>query len=259
MLFNTKKSIMIAFSSLVITGTSFVGAVYAQEYRYPPADALEPPVQNVAPTTTITRQPARVNQGYPMPYPVQNFPPQRRFNPAPIYGAPGNRPMPYQPAPYGSAPIAGARPMGPGMAPPYGNPYNRNPYNNSGPFNNRPFGGGPFNNGPFGGGPFKNMGFGPFNNNSTPWETWPFGGRDSFWSRKEMPFDQQNPTDWFNPGDPKEGLAIMWDDLISSPDDLGTMPGGWYVPSVSVPNPVDLEDQMEKATKEVPDLIRIYN
>jgi len=261
MLLHPKKSIIIAFSSLVIAGTTLGGVVNAQEYRYPPADVLEQPAQQIAPAA-ITRQPARVTQGYPIPYPAQNLPQQRRFNPAP-YGAPRNAPMPYGQspygqAPYGPAPIAGARPMGPGpgVPPPYyGNPYNRGPYN-SGPFNRGPSGGGPFG----GGGPFKNMGFGPFsNNNSAPWETWPFGGRDSFWSRKDMPFDQQNPTDWFQPGDPKEGLAIMWDDLISAPDDLGTMPGGWYVPSVSVPNPVDLEDQMEKASKEIPDLIRVYN
>lgn len=248
MLFRTKKSIMIAFSSLVIAGTSLGGAVNAQEYRYPPPNALDQPVKKAAPT--VTRPAAPVRQGYPMPYPAQNMPPQNRFTPPPpVYGAPGNAPMPYGPAPYGSSPygrpMAGPAPMGPGpgMPPPYGNPYNRGPYN-SGPSNS---------------GPFKNMGFGPFNNNSAPWETWPFGGRDSFWSRKEIPFDNQNPTDWFDPGDPKEGLAIMWDDLISAPDDLGTMPGGWYVPSVSVPNPVDLEDQMEKATKEIPDLIRVYN
>ncbi len=109
-----------------------------------------------------------------------------------------------------------------------------------------------------GSGPFKNMGFGPFNGNDAPWETWPFGSKDSFWSRKEFPLKNQHPSDWFNPGDPKEGLAVMWDDLIAAPDDLGTMPGGWNVPSVRVPNPVDLEDQLEKASKEVPDLIRVY-
>ena len=109
-----------------------------------------------------------------------------------------------------------------------------------------------------GSGPFKNMGFGPFNGNDAPWETWPFGSKDSFWSRKEVPFKSVKPADWFKPDDPREGLAIMWDDLIAAPDDLGTMPGGWNVPSVRVPNPVDFEDQLEKASKEVPDLIRVY-
>ncbi|MCK5697427.1 MAG: hypothetical protein KAI02_04640, partial [Gammaproteobacteria bacterium] len=95
--------------------------------------------------------------------------------------------------------------------------------------------------------------------NNAPWEEWPFGAPDSFWNRKELPFKAQNPVDWFQPTDPKEGMAVMWDDLIAAPDDLGTMPGGWTVPSISVPNPVDLEDQLEQASKEIPDLIRIYS
>jgi hypothetical protein len=146
--------------------------------------------------------------------------------------------------PGGSNQGPGNQKSGPGSQSPYSRQYNRGP--NSG----GPFGGDNF---------FDKFGFGPFSKGGgAPWEKWPFGGKDSFWSRKESPFNNQNPSDWFQPEDPKEGLAIMWDDLISAPDDIGTMPGGWYVPSVSVPNPVDLEDQFEKASKEVPDLIRIY-
>ncbi len=139
------------------------------------------------------------------------------------------------------------------------NPYINHTYNSAPP----PYAGGPGNSyrrsGNGGNGPFKNMGFGPFNGNSAPWESWPFGNRDSFWNRKEVPFKSLKPRDWFDPGDPKEGLANMWDDLIAAPDDLGTMPGGWNVPSVSTPNPVDLEDQLQKASKQVPDIIRVYN
>ena len=185
------------------------------------------------------------------PAPMTGAGPMRPGGPAPMTGAgpmgpggpapmPGARPM----GPGGPAPMAGARPMGPGGPAPYGSPYNRGSQN-SGPFS--------------GNNPMDNFGFGPFNRDTAPWETWPFGGRDSLWNRKELPFKNQSPADWVNPGDPKEGLAIMWEDLISAPDELGEMPGGWYVPSISVPNPVDLEDQMEKASKEVPDLIRVYN
>lgn len=211
------------------------------QFQFPPANALEQISQRRAPSANqgsrpvMNTQPGRPAQNYPMPYPSQ-----RGMNPnrPPNYAARGPygpRPQPYAQGPYGNPYNQG----------PYGNPYNRGPYNN--------------NNGPFGGSPFKNFGGGPFNNNSAPWETWPLGGRDSFWSRKELPFKNQNPTDWFKPGDPKEGMAVMWDDLIAAPDDLGTMPGGWHVPAVSVPNPVDLEDQLEKASKEIPDLIRVYN
>ena len=329
MLFQHKRSILIALTSLVISGTSIGGAVNAEpltvdakQYRYPPPDALEQPKKQVTPVRPPNPavQP-RVAPGYPMPYqaqgpinrppvapygapgpyaPVQNAPmpygapmnrPPVAPAPAPMAGprpmgpapvpmagprpmgpapvpmtgprpmgpvapAPGAAPGTTAPQPMGQAPVtAGPRPMGPGpgVPPPYGNPYNRGPYGGG------PYGGGPFGGSPFGGNNFfDNFGFGPFNRNTAPWETWPFGSRDSFWSRKDFPFDNQSPTDWFDPNDPKEGLAIMWEDLISAPDDLGTMPGGWHVPSISTPNPVDLEDQMEEASKEVPDLIRIY-
>ncbi len=218
-----------------------------QQFKFPP--------QNAVPQ--YRSQSARPGQNYPMPYPSQRQAPPRS---APYSGARGQYPQ---------APVNTMRP-GPGVPPYAMNPYNRSPFQgNQGPYGNpynrgpyqAPYGN-PYNRGPYGGsnnGLFDRFGMGPFNGNSAPWETWPFGARDSFWSRKDLPFNEQNPTDWFQPGDPKEGMAIMWDDLISAPDDLGTMPGGWHVPSVSVPNPVDLEDQLEKASKEVPDLIRVYN
>ncbi len=189
------------------------------------------------------------------------------------YAGPAPRPAP---APYGRpyaapAPMPGAAPFGPGRPPAYtGRPYGPGPYNpgfsNNRPYNIRPYDNGYYNNrqsnsGPFSNNPMDNFGFGPFskNSNTAPWETWPFGGRDSLWNRREIPFKDKSPVDWVQPEDPKEGLAVMWDDLISSSDEFGEMPGGWYVPSIGVPNPVDLEDQLEKASKEIPDLIRIYD
>jgi hypothetical protein len=259
------------------------------KYKFPPANALQE-IQLQSPTAVsqVTKpvsntQPVRTAQAYPMPYPGQRQAPRAapmRSGPGtPMRSGPGT-PMRSGPGtPMRSGPGAPMR-SGPGAPPPYGMPYNnrpaygnpysnapynRGPYNNPynrGPYNNpynRGSNSGPFGNSPFGNNPFSNFGGGPFNGDSAPWETWPFGSRDSFWSRKEFPFKNQNPTDWFQPGDPKEGAAIMWDDMISSPDDLGTMPGGWNIPSISVPNPVDLEDQLEKASKEIPDLIRVYN
>ncbi|MCU7938681.1 MAG: hypothetical protein KZQ64_16185 [gamma proteobacterium symbiont of Bathyaustriella thionipta] len=304
MLSQNHKSIIVTLTSVVIGITTLGGVVNAQQgvvnaqqnvvnapqtvvntqpnnfnmqdYQFPPANAVPQiktqsasAVSQMAKPVT-NKQPRRLAQAYPMPYPAQARPAPR---PAP-YGAP--RPPAYGSAPYGGP---GARPMpapfpapmrsGPGTPPPYGMPYNNRPPAYGNPYSNGPYNRGPYNpynrgpynnnNGPFGNSPFKNFGGGPFNSNSAPWETWPFGARDSFWSRKEFPFNEQNPTDWFQPGDPKEGMAVMWDDLIAAPDDLGTMPGGWNVPSISVPNPVDLEDQLEEASKEIPDLIRIYN
>ena len=209
--------------------------------RYPAQRPMPPNARpNYAAPGPYAPGPMRSGPGAPPPYGMN-----RPYNP-------GLHQTPYNQGPYGQNPYRQG---------PYGNPYNRGP--NRGPYGGpygSPYGRGPSNNGPYGGGsPFKNFGGGPFNGDSAPWETWPFGSPDSFWSRKEFPFNEQNPTDWFQPGDPKEGMAIMWDDLIAAPDDLGTMPGGWNVPSISVPNPVDLEDQLEKASKEVPDLIRVYN
>ncbi|MCU7835672.1 MAG: hypothetical protein KZQ83_10540 [gamma proteobacterium symbiont of Taylorina sp.] len=249
-----------------------------RNYRFPPPNALrqlptQAPVSRTAkPTAPVINRPIRPAAGRmppyyarprPMPYPGRHqyappMPPQHSMpNNGIADSAYSTRPK--------SVPIA--PPFGPGGSPAYGKrsygpgAYNANPYNrgqyNAGPYNRGPYG----NNSPFSNNPMDNFGFGPFskNSNTAPWETWPFGGRDSLWNRREMPFKNQSPTDWFQPGDPKEGMAIMWDDLISSPDELGEMPGGWNVPSISVPNPVDLEDQLEKASKEVPDLIRIYN
>ncbi len=255
MLSQHRKTIKITITSFVIASAIMGGAVNAEQvnteqngfnndqFKFPPTNATQQisqrrgsyansPYVNQGSRPVINAQPGRPTQGYPMPYPSQ-----RGMNP--------NRPPNY----------AARGPYGPGPQP-YGNPYAQGPYGN--PYNQGPYGN-PYNRGPNNSGPFKNFGGGPFNSNSAPWETWPFGGRDSFWSRKELPFKNQNPTDWFKPGDPKEGMAVMWDDLIAAPDDLGTMPGGWHVPAVSVPNPVDLEDQLEKASKEVPDLIRVYN
>ena len=253
-----------------------------QHYQFPAANALpeistRPQTINTAkPTAGVARPQTRMA---PPPYPMSRnapYPGQNRFAPPrpPQYNTP-NSANAFRPntvpmtAPFGPRPGSYGQRQRPYNSGPYNSgPYNSAPYNsgsyNPGPYGQRPYGQRPYNNnnsGPFGNNPMDNFGFGPFskNSNEAPWETWPFGGRDSLWNRREIPFKDQNPTDWFQPGDPKEGMAIMWDDLISAPDELGEMPGGWQVPSISTPNPVDLEDQLEKASKEIPDLIRIYN
>ncbi len=291
MLSKKRKSIIVTCTSVFIGASTLGGAVSAeqravsagQNYQFPPANAVQ----------SIDVQNRQQIQSYPIPYPAQKTAPksnsnvriygntpaeptaQNRIKSAPVrsapysampYANPYNRPPMYQ-APLKRPPMNQARYGTPVYTPrPYGNPYNNpynSPYNNPyyNPYNRTPFNNGSFANRPFGNSPFNNFGGGPFNNNGNgaPWEQWPFGARDSFWNRKEFPFKNQHPSDWFQPSDPKEGAAIMWDDLIAAPDDLGTMPGGWYVPAVSVPNPVDLEDQLEKASKEIPDLIRVYN
>ncbi len=261
-----------------------------QEYRYLPVEAFNRPVSR--PRTAVNRTPVQAVR-----HPMAGNYNKPQYNNTPYSNTGYNNARPYpnnirpysarppvnRPVPYGRpGPVAGPRPSGaPPLNPPFAGPGNQSTPSNSAivirdpdipkEYANNPYINGSYtskppppvnnpNTGRHGGGsgPFKNMGFGPFNGNDAPWETWPFGSKDSFWSRKEFPLKNQHPSDWFNPGDPKEGLAVMWDDLIAAPDDIGTMPGGWNIPSVRVPNPVDLEDQLEKASKELPDLIRVY-
>jgi len=177
-------------------------------------------------TSTLAEQYPPQIQGYnPGIGPMQQYPgPQRPMYPQqrPPQFNPAMRPnYGYQgPAPYGP----GYRPNfgpGPGYGPPPG--YNNGPWNRMMPWgSNRSFG------------PFGNRGgkFGPFN---------------------------RGPSSWFT-GNPKDGLANMWDDMLEAPSEMGTMPGGWRAPSVSVPNPVDVGDQFGEAgsefSREIPNFVQ---
>jgi len=270
MLSQNRNTIMLTLASTVVSLTSLGGVVNAQQFQYPPSNLAPQVQQYTAPVASQVTKPVANTQVRSTRYaPVAPYPMQRngymqqrsRQAPQAMYARP-NTLAPSATRTYSN------------NAPNYGNPYNQyqrvpnsqynNPYNSynnryntyksyNNPYNN------PYNRRAANNSPFNNFGGGPFNGNNPPWEEWPFGAPDSFWNRKEFPFKDQNPVDWFQPDDPKEGAAVMWDDMIAGPDDLGTMPGGWTVPSISVPNPVDLEDQLEQASKEIPDLIRIYS
>ncbi len=142
---------------------------------------------------------------------------------------------------------------------------------NRGPSNNNFFRNGPFNNNSFRNGPFgrNNM---PFTGNSDFMEElWP--GRDSIyedvlpvhgpwdrsWGRAPWNRDYDNlwgrnggPSKWFDPSDPEEGFAEAWEDMMITPNRLGTMPGGWKAPSISIPNPVDVETEFRDAAIDMP-------
>jgi hypothetical protein len=70
-----------------------------------------------------------------------------------------------------------------------------------------------------------------------------------------------DPTRWFKAGDPEEGLAEMWEDLINAPTEWGEYPGGFYAPEIGVPNPIDVEKELRDAPPELmdtlPDIINI--
>ena len=171
------------------------------------------------------------------------------------YGAP----MPYNGAPYGN-PYQQQRP--------YGMPYGGAPYSNNNGFNRF------FNNGPMGnGGPFGgNRGFNNNGNNGFGEQFWPGRGSvyddvlpangpwnrswgrapwnrnyDDMWGRKG------GPKAWFDPTDPKESMAQAWEDMLVTPNGLGTMPGGWKAPSISVPNPIDVGDEFKNVARDMPD------
>ncbi len=154
---------------------------------------------------------------------------------------------------------------------PYQNYYGYNQYNgynrNNNFFRQGPFGNNSFRNGPFGNN--HNM---PFTGNSGFGERfWP--GRGSYyddilpangpwnrsWGRAPWNRDYDNlwgrnggPSKWFDPADPKEGMAEAWEDMMITPNRLGTMPGGWKAPSISIPNPIDVGDEFKNVAKDMP-------
>ncbi len=74
------------------------------------------------------------------------------------------------------------------------------------------------------------------------------GGRDS-----RMPFTGRNsgPSKWFDSGDPKDMFEDMWDDGMNAPSEMGEMPGGWRAPTISVPNPVEVGDELERGSRDM--------
>lgn len=197
-------------------------------------------------------------QGY-----APGYTPYAPANPA--YRMPNQGPVPYRIPSYNRAPAAqGNRAPAPyNRAPMPNNAYN--PYR--GPSRSTPWGGNNMpwsgNNLPWSGnrmpGPWGNRGWGnnnrrgpiPFESNFTPWSV-------RFWD--ELGDGGKNPLkdmgDWFDPSEPREGMGDMWDDLLNAPADMGKMPGGWTAPSVSVPNPVDVQKEFEDTAKDMPDEAR---
>jgi hypothetical protein len=180
---------------------------------------------------------------YPQPrfnnYPQQSY--NNYYNPQPAYGyAQPAYPQNYYPMP---------------------RYYNGYGYNNNGNGFNRMFKGNKFGGG-------RNFGE----------ELWPGRGSiyedalpihgpwDRNWGRAPWNRDYEDlwgpkggPDKWFDFGDPKEGLANAWEDMLYTPNALGTMPGGWEAPSISVPNPIDVGDEFKDAARDMPDEMRNFS
>lgn len=92
------------------------------------------------------------------------------------------------------------------------------------------------------------------------------GPWDRNWGKAPWNRDYENlwepeggPDKWFDFGDPKEGLANAWEDMLYTPNALGTMPGGWEAPSISVPNPIDVGDEFKNAARDMPDEMQNFS
>ncbi len=61
---------------------------------------------------------------------------------------------------------------------------------------------------------------------------------------------------WINFSDPKGTMERGWDEALDAPSQMGTMPGGWNAPSISVPNPIEVGDQFKDAAQDLPNQIQ---
>ena len=200
-------------------------------------------------------QPGAVN-----PYmPAQPYPMGPGAMPRPSYGYPYRTPYsaPYR-APYStpySAPYRAPAPIAtpvPSYRPPVNNAPRTAAPRTAAPNRNRPMYGNPR----FGGAPYRGFNRGsrspiPFESNFTPWSM-------RFWD--EMGDGGENPfkdmEKWIDFDEPREGMANAWEDMVNAPHEVGQMPGGWTAPSISVPNPVDVQKEFQETGKQIPDEMR---
>ena len=84
----------------------------------------------------------------------------------------------------------------------------------------------------------------------------PGGGRggDFFWPDRWRDEYGRGPWDVRTFTDPER----FWDDMLATPDYLPTMPGGWNVPSVSMPNPVEVGREVAEQAPNAIDAARDY-
>lgn len=73
-------------------------------------------------------------------------------------------------------------------------------------------------------------------------------------SRSNKFWGRSGPGRWMNPN--KGNMEQGWDDMLNAPSRMGEMPGGWTAPEVSVPNPIDIGDQMQENVEDLPDQVR---
>ena len=94
-----------------------------------------------------------------------------------------------------------------------------------------------------------------------PWGNFPgwgdgfFGGFGPDTWEGATPWGNDVPFKWVDPTDPEESIAQMWEDALNAPNKMGRLPPGFTAPYISVPNPIDVENEFERNTKNAPDEI----
>jgi len=196
---------------------------YRAPLNYRPPSNYQVPPNYAAPNRAPLNY--RVPRPYTAPYgmnrPIVNRAPYPYRAP---YGAPPpNYRTPGTPPAYGAMPPPNYPPMAGPYRPNSGGPWNRSFGNRS--FNNRSFGRNFFDRGPF-----KN---GPFGGKSAPWE---YDEDDNFGFFDMIPSDE---------------LEEIWDEMIAGPED-GDIPGPMNWPSIEMPGPFEVGEQVEDVMYEIP-------
>lgn len=188
----------------------------------------QPPAQRAPTANSAYQRPQMPPQGYRPPPRMSGPAGGHMQRPGPMHPpgsmrAPGNQSAPYARNPArGVPPTASGNQMRPMPPPP------RGPYGPSG------YGAGPDN----GASAYNTPGYRPYRRSSN---------NSRFWGRS-------GPSKWMNPN--KRNMENGWDDMINAPSRMGNMPGGWSAPEVSMPNPVDMADQVQDNVKDLPDQVK---
>ncbi|HHI76286.1 MAG TPA: hypothetical protein ENJ94_03835 [Gammaproteobacteria bacterium] len=96
--------------------------------------------------------------------------------------------------------------------------------------------------------PMKNMPWGDF----PGWGEGFFGNFGPDQWKGITPWGNDVPFKWIDPSDPEESIANMWEDAINTPNAMGRMPPGFTMPYISVPNPIDVENEFERNARNAP-------
>lgn len=131
----------------------------------------------------------------------------------------------------------------------------QNPLDNEGYWADRNFH--PWRTGPFAYNKWKDHPMTKF-----PWGDFPGWGEGFFGNfgpdqwKGVTPWGNDVPFKWIDPSDPEESIAEMWEDALNTPNSMGRLPPGFTMPYISVPNPIDVENEFERNARNAPNEFR---